>query len=292
MRRWLAVTLSVALATATLVVAAVAPAAASSVPGTPGTPTAIGMPGAVALRWSAPGNAGIPPATSYRIEKNDGSGWTTATSAPDIRSIAAGGDHSCALLSTGVVKCWGADNLGQLGYGDTTARGDGAGEMGDNLPAVDLGTGRTATAISSARNHTCALLDNTTVKCWGNGNFGQLGQGDTNDRGDQPNEMGDNLPAINLGTGRTAVAISAGNVQTCALLDDRERQVLGQQRVWPARLRRHARPEATRRRDGRQPPAVNLGTGRTAVAIAAAPSTDVCAPRQLDREVLGLQRRR
>ena len=70
--------------------------------------------------------------------------------------------------------------------------------MGDNLTIVNLGTGRTATAISPSRNHTCALLDNAAVKCWGWGYIGQLGQGNTANLGDNANEMGDNLPAIDL----------------------------------------------------------------------------------------------
>ena len=70
--------------------------------------------------------------------------------------------------------------------------------MGDNLTIVNLGTGRTATAIIPAREHTCALLDNAAVKCWGRGWGGKLGQGNTNSLGDNANEMGDNLPAIDL----------------------------------------------------------------------------------------------
>jgi hypothetical protein len=72
--------------------------------------------------------------------------------------------------------------------------------MGDNLPAIDLGTGRTATAIAAGKWHTCALLDNSSVKCWGSGDQGRLGQGDTNRRGDNAGEMGDNLSAVDLGT--------------------------------------------------------------------------------------------
>ncbi len=172
----------------------------------------------------------------------------------------------------------GIDLSGQLGLGDTTDRGDGPGEMGDNLPAVDLGTGRTATAIAAGGYHTCALLDDGTVKCWGRQRR-PARLGDTEITGDaparwatacppstsapgappprsppasrtparssttapssageptprparpgrhrpprrQPGEMGDALPAIDLGTGRTATAISAGIAHTCALLDD------------------------------------------------------------------------
>ena len=96
------------------------------------------------------------------------------------------------------VKCWGNNYNGVLGLGDTNHRGDAANEMGDNLPAVDLGTGRTATAISIGNNHTCALLDNSDIKCWGSGNMGKLGQGTTSNIGNNANMMGDNLPAIDL----------------------------------------------------------------------------------------------
>ena len=81
--------------------------------------------------------------------------------------VPAGDRFSCALLYDGSVKCWGENDSGQLGLGDMDNRGDGSNEMGDNLPAVDLGTGRTATAIQSGLNHTCAILDNGSVKCWG-----------------------------------------------------------------------------------------------------------------------------
>ncbi|MBI3977919.1 MAG: hypothetical protein HY331_07015, partial [Chloroflexi bacterium] len=73
-------------------------------------------------------------------------------------------------------------------------------EMGDNLPAVDLGTGRTGTAIAGGGEYTCAILDNGQVKCWGYNTYGQLGLGNTDNRGDAADEMGDKLPAVDLGT--------------------------------------------------------------------------------------------
>jgi E3 ubiquitin-protein ligase HERC3 len=136
------------------------------------------------------------------------------------QALAAGYNHTCALLDDGTVKCWGWNYTGQLGLGDTSDRGDAPLEMGDDLPAVDLGTGRTAQALAAGYLHTCALLDDGTVKCWGRNNSGQLGLGDTGDRGQVIGEMGDDLPAVDLGTGRTAQALAAGEFHTCALLDD------------------------------------------------------------------------
>ena len=65
----------------------------------------------------------------------------------------------------------------KLGYGNTNTLGDGPGEMGDNLPYVDLGTGRTAVNICTGVQHSCAVLDNGQLKCWGFNHYGQLGKG-------------------------------------------------------------------------------------------------------------------
>ncbi len=106
--------------------------------------------------------------------------------------------HSCALLDNGNVKCWGNNAFGQLGLGDTDTRGDESGEMGNSLPAIDLGSGQTATRLAAGGRHSCALLDNGNVKCWGNNAFGQLGLDATDDRGNVPGQMGDNLPFVDL----------------------------------------------------------------------------------------------
>ena len=134
-------------------------------------------------------------------------------------SLSVGENHACALLDDGSVKCWGRNNYGQLGMGNTTQIGDGPNEMGDFLAAVDLGTSRTATEIATGQHHSCALLDDGSVKCWGLNSYGQLGIGNTSTRGDGANEMGDDLVAVDLGSGRTAISIEAGATFTCAILD-------------------------------------------------------------------------
>jgi cysteine-rich repeat protein len=133
-------------------------------------------------------------------------------------AVVAGGQHSCAILNGGQVKCWGLNENGQLGLGDSENRGDDPGEMGDELPAVDLGVGYAAKALALGSQHTCALLSNDTVKCWGWQH--STGIGATDSRGDQAGEMGESLPIVKLGARRSVRALSAGNSTTCALLDD------------------------------------------------------------------------
>ncbi len=137
-----------------------------------------------------------------------------------VKQLALGARHACVILDNDKVKCWGSNAQGQLGLGDTANRGDGPGEMGDALPFVDLGAGRTAVHIAASYFHSCAILDNADLKCWGQGNFGALGQGDAQHRGDGPGEMSDALPPIDLGVGRHAIKAAAGALYNCALLDN------------------------------------------------------------------------
>ena len=181
-------------------------------------------------------------------------------------SISAGEYHTCALLDNGAVKCWGFNRYGQLGIDSNTDMGDDSGEMAQ-LIGIDLGTGRTATSISAGWGHTCALLDNGAVKCWGYNLRGQLGIGNTDNMGDNSSEMA-NLPSINLGTGRTATAISLGGHHSCSVLDN------GAAKCWG--LNNHGQlgiDNTTDMGDGSgemsQLTGINLGTGRTAISISA-----------------------
>jgi alpha-tubulin suppressor-like RCC1 family protein len=134
--------------------------------------------------------------------------------------IYAGVTYSCVITTTGRVKCWGSNVSGELGLGDTDSRGDATGEMGENLPYVDLGADRTAVSLSLGIYYSCALLDNATVVCWGRNVEGQLGNGSTDTIGDVPGEMGTALVPVDVGTDRTVISMANHQYGICALLDN------------------------------------------------------------------------
>ena len=162
------------------------------------------------------GEAMTPIALNYTVNANasSGSGGSSSSSSSVYvnNKVSAGNSFTCAILDNGDLKCWGYDYYGQLG--------DGGSFPGTNINApsstpIDLGTGRTAVAVSAGHSHTCAILDNGDLKCWGRDNYGQLGNGGTNTNLNAPSST-----AIDLGTGRTAVAVSAAESHTCAILDN------------------------------------------------------------------------
>ena len=125
-----------------------------------------------------------------------------------VTAVAVSPEHVCAiLLPNNRIKCWGSNGSGQLGLGDTLTRGRSSGTMGDNLPYVDLGTGRTAKSLAVGSKYSCALLDNDRVKCWGAGSAGENGAGAGFSVGDSPGSIGDALPYVDLGSGRTVKSI-------------------------------------------------------------------------------------
>lgn len=136
-----------------------------------------------------------------------------------VLQVVVGRVHACALLPGGKVKCWGYNRNGELGLGDDEDRGDEADEMGDKLPEVDLGANVSAIALAAGAHHTCALLDDGTVKCWGYAKDGALGLGNASHRGDEPDEMGDKLPAVDLGVKEPVVAVTGGWHYSCAVLE-------------------------------------------------------------------------
>jgi alpha-tubulin suppressor-like RCC1 family protein len=120
--------------------------------------------------------------------------------ASGVKAISAGDYHTCALLSSGEVECWGSNLFGQLGDGTRKDR---------RTPVAVYGLGSGVQAIAAGGLHTCALLSSGGVKCWGSNHYGQLGDGTRKDR---------RTPVAVSGLGSGVQAIAAGGDHTCALL--------------------------------------------------------------------------
>jgi alpha-tubulin suppressor-like RCC1 family protein len=111
--------------------------------------------------------------------------------------------HSCAVLASGSVQCWGYNSHGQLGNGTTTD---------SNVPVPVKGI-NSATAVASGDFFNCALLANGTVQCWGHNGFGVLGDGSSGP------DANSSVPVPVTGI-NTAVAITAGAFHACAVLSN------------------------------------------------------------------------
>jgi alpha-tubulin suppressor-like RCC1 family protein len=130
-----------------------------------------------------------------------------------VVDVGGGLVHSCVLLSSGDVLCWGASLSGQLGRGSATSWGTQAGQTPSLLQPIQLGG--PAVALTVGYQHSCAIIAGGAVRCWGNADSGQLGNGDEDPVGltDVPV---DRDPAQ---LGGPARSIAAGAVHTCAVLE-------------------------------------------------------------------------
>jgi alpha-tubulin suppressor-like RCC1 family protein len=186
----------------------------------------------------------------------------------DVVEIALGGNHACVVLETGDVKCWGENDDGALGIGSeaTDIRGDDAAEMGDALPVVSLGTGRTASSLAVGRAFACAVLEDARVKCWGANLFGQLGVGDDDARGTSIAQMGDTLPEVGFEEGVTVRSVAAGLTHACAVLGDNTLRCWGANATGQLGLG-DTDPRGTE--PGQLGPPIEVDVGGSVVAVAA-----------------------
>lgn len=131
--------------------------------------------------------------TSYRSNPVDVSGLSSG-----VVDIAAGGNHSCAILSSGALRCWGENTYGQLGDASNTNR----------LSPVDVMGLSNASTVAVGTEHTCALTAGGGVKCWGRGDGMRLGTGGATT----------NTPQDVFGLTSGVTAISAGAEHTCVIV--------------------------------------------------------------------------
>ena len=200
---------------------------------------------AVTLQRSTDYSYVLPPGTSYSIriyvqphDKNCTASPSSGTLLEDttvaitcasakVTQIVAGDSHNCMLIDNHQVRCFGKNDLGQLGYGDTTNVQDLNGKTQVMvLSTAEITGGLTVTSLAAGDSHTCALLSNGKVRCWGLNADGQLGYGDTTNVGvtsDADIYTKGNVP---IDQTLSVTQITAGTAHTCALLSD------GNARCW------------------------------------------------------------
>ena len=124
--------------------------------------------------------------------------------------VATGFGHSCAILNDGSLKCWGLNSSGQLGIITSS----------DILPEpattpIDLKSRGLVRQVSLGQHHSCAVLNDYSIKCWGDNSHGQLGIGNAPSILEIPL-----FSAINLGRNKSAFRVTTGVGHSCAILQD------------------------------------------------------------------------
>ena len=116
-----------------------------------------------------------------------------------VSAIAAGGYHSCALLSGGAAVCWGENGAGELGDGTF---------VDSSVPVSVAGPADGFASLAPGSYHTCAIDTHGGVMCWGSGDSGSLGNGDTVDR---------SLPTAVVGASSGTLSLASGRWHTCRI---------------------------------------------------------------------------
>ena len=120
-----------------------------------------------------------------------------------VAAISAGGYHTCAVMTSGALKCWGRNDRGQLGDSSATNK-----LVPTDVSGLSSGIVGVAAGGSDAQGgHTCALTSGGGVKCWGRNDRGQVGDGTQADRF---------APVDVVGLASGANAVGAGRYHSCA----------------------------------------------------------------------------
>lgn len=126
----------------------------------------------------------------------------TVSGLSDVVAIGSGMQHNCVLSNGGGVQCWGDGTSGVLGRGSNT-------DSWSPVAVTGLSSGVNQVSVGSF--HSCAVTVANGLKCWGNGSYGRLGDGTTNQR---------STPVDIFPAASGVVAVSLGDVSSCALFAD------------------------------------------------------------------------
>jgi hypothetical protein len=156
-------------------------------------------------QWALPSDA-IPESSSFavQVKKADNTPLSTVT------AISVGTDHACAVLSDKSAWCWGDNSDGATGAG-TAVASKGAVRVTKAANAVFTNV----VAISAGTAHTCALLGDKTVWCWGLNTYGQLGNGATTTSLVAVSTGLTNIAILGQSTGNHTCAVSITNILSC-----------------------------------------------------------------------------
>jgi len=195
------------------------------------TPVQLGFPISTATAIAAGGNTtcavlhtGEVYCWGWNADGDLGNGTNTPSAVPVLvrgistaTGITVGHAHACALLSGGTVNCWGNNLGGELGDGTNTGPDEDG--YGSYTPVTVLGI-TTATEVSAGYEHTCALLSDGRVTCWGVDSNGQLGDGSYGPEICEPLTAGCSTTPVLVSGITSATTIAAGAFYTCAMLAD------------------------------------------------------------------------
>ena len=141
-------------------------------------------------------------------EQGDGSTdrnsvYTAVSGISDVVELDLGRHHACAISNNGTVSCWGSNNDGETGLGSDSPS--------DVPTPVQVPGISAATKLALTESSSCALLENSTIQCWGRNRDGEIGSGSVNDEEFSPQTVA----GIS-----NATAITANDEHVCALLAD------------------------------------------------------------------------
>lgn len=165
---------------------------------------------------------------SAQVKTPNAIGAVKVAASRKITKISAGARHTCAVLDDATATCWGQNDVGQLGLGNTNPVSET--QTPAQIGAISLGG--SVISLGSGAGFSCALLSGGKVRCWGSGNLGRLGTGNLATHGnvgdnELPSSLGDS-GTVPIVSGSNVVDLKVGSSHACVLLSNDRLECWGQ----------------------------------------------------------------